>query len=393
MGSLKRKVLIAFKKNEAKIYNEVIFYKTLKMQKLVLVIIILFGNICLVYSQNKTSIFRDSTDNALDLSHFLTKKKGVLPLIVPITEPAVGYGAIVAGLFFVPSKKQKKQPDIIAAAAGLTSNGTWLVGGGYIGFWNEDKIRYRGAVGYGDINLEYYGISSKPVSITLNTFLFLQQLNFRLGKSNFFLGAKYQLAKVIIPIFKDSELIDPIDLKSVNSGISVIAEFDNLNNFLSPTKGVRVHLSYDQNLEVLGSTRDWGKINFFTHIYYPVNKLWIPALRLESKFATGKPPFYAKPFVSLRGVPALRYQGDFTMLAETEQLFNITHRWGIVGFTGIGAAFDYIDNMESDELVWNAGAGFRYLIARALGVKMGVDIARGPEDWAFYVTLGTAWMK
>ncbi len=365
----------------------------MKFLKLLFIIVLFICNVGLTYSQNKTSKLRDSTDNAFDLSHLLLKQKGVLPLVIPITEPAVGYGAVVAGVFFVPSKKPKKQADIIAAAVGLTSNGTWLVGGGYIGFWKQDKIRYRGGVGYGDINLSYYGISNKELSITLNSLFFLQQVNFRLGKSNFFLGAKYQLSNITIPIFTNSEIIEPVDLKSVNSGVSVIAEFDNLNNFMSPTKGVRIHLSYDQNLEVLGSTRDWGKVNFFTHIYYPVNRLWIPALRLESKLATGRPPFYAKPFVYLRGVPALRYQGNFIMLAETEQLFNISRRWGIVGFTGIGAAFDSIENMKSDEVVWNAGIGFRYVLARALGLKVGIDIARGPEDWAFYVVLGTAWLK
>ncbi len=362
-------------------------------QKLILVIIIFLSYISLVNSQNKTSIFIDSTDNALDLSNFLTNHKGVLPVIVPITEPAVGYGAVVAGLYFVPSKKPKKQPDIIAAAVGLTSNGTWLAGGGYLGFWNEDKIRYRGVTGYGDIALDFYIMGSKSVRINLNTFLFLQQANFRLGKSDFFLGAKYQLTKIIIPLFKDSELIDPINLESWNSGISLITEFDNLNNFLSPTKGARVHLSYNQNLEALGSTKNWGKLNFFTHLYLPVNKKWIPALRLESSLVTGESPFYARPFVYLRGVPALRYQGDLIMLAETEQLFNITPRWGILGFTGIGTAFDSLENMKSDEIVWNVGGGFRYLIARVLGLKVGADIGRGPEDWAFYVTVGTAWLK
>ena len=39
--------------------------------------------------------------------------------------------------------------------------------------------------------------------------------------------------------------------------------------------------------------------------------------------------------------------------------------------------------MEAGDTAWNAGAGFRYLIARSLGLKMGIDIARGPEDWAF----------
>ncbi|RLD78454.1 MAG: hypothetical protein DRJ07_13160 [Bacteroidetes bacterium] len=362
-------------------------------QKLAIIIIIFFSNVCFVYSQNNTSIFIDSTDNALDLSTFLTKQKGVLPVIVPITEPAVGYGAIGGALYFIPKSDPKQRPDIIAAAVGITSNGTWLAGGGYVGFWNKDKIRYRGVAGYGEIALDYYLKDSKSLSINLNTFVFLQQANFRIGKSDFFLGVKYQLTKVTIPIFEESELIDSFDLESVNSGISVITEFDNLNNFLSPTKGTRVHLSYNQNLETLGSTRNWGKLNFFTHIYYPVNKKWIPALRVESSLATGKPPFYAKPFVYLRGVPALRYQGDLIMLAETEQLFNLSPRWGILGFTGIARAFDSIENMNSDEIVWNAGGGFRYLIARALGLKVGADIARGPEEWAFYITIGTAWLK
>ena len=362
-------------------------------QKFVLVIIIFICNIFFVHAQEKAKIFRDSIDNAIDLSNFLTKKKGVLPIVVPITEPAVGYGAIVGGLYFVPKSDPRLRPDIAAAAVGLTSNGTWLAGGGYVGFWKKDKIRYRGVAGYGDVKLNYYVTGNEAVEINMDAFLFLQQLNFRLGKSDFFVGVKYQLTKITIPIFEGSDFIDPADLESLNSGVSFITEFDNLDNFLSPTKGVRVHLSYDQNLEALGSTKTWGRLNFFAHLYFPVNTIWTPAFRLESKLVTEETPFYARPFVYLRGVPALRYQGDLTILAETEQLFNVTPRWGILGFTGIGKAFDSLDNMESEELVWNAGGGIRYLIARKLGLKVGADIARGPEDWAFYLTIGTAWLK
>jgi len=49
--------------------------------------------------------------------------------------------------------------------------------------------------------------------------------------------------------------------------------------------------------------------------------------------------------------------------------------------------------MEKGSTAWNAGSGFRYLIARLLGLKMGVDVARGPEDWAFYVVVGSSWNK
>jgi hypothetical protein len=49
--------------------------------------------------------------------------------------------------------------------------------------------------------------------------------------------------------------------------------------------------------------------------------------------------------------------------------------------------------MEAGDLAWSAGGGFRYLLARLFGLKMGIDVARGPEDWAFYVVFGSAWLR
>ena len=60
------------------------------------------------------------------------------------------------------------------------------------------------------------------------------------------------------------------------------------------------------------------------------------------------------------------------------------------------AAHDAIlDLQERGEAqnAWNVGGGFRYLIARALGLRLGIDVARGPEDWAFYVTVGSGWLR
>ena len=40
---------------------------------------------------------------------------------------------------------------------------------------------------------------------------------------------------------------------------------------------------------------------------------------------------------------------------------------------------------------WLDPLPFRYLMARLLGLYTGIDIARGPEDWAFYIQVGSAW--
>ena len=356
------------------------------------------------YSQKKQRALIDTLDNALDVSYYLNNLHGFLPIISPITEPAVGYGAALAGLFFIPKKetadKRFQMPDVVGAAGGLTQNGTWFAGAGYAGFWKGDRIRYRGGLGYADINLKFYGVGSgflekHPAEFGLKTYAMIQQAIFRLGKSKFLLGGNYLLMKTKATFFEESELpVNPLDLDLVNSGLGVIAEYDNTNNIFSPSKGLRANITYTQYLEFLGSDRNFGRLSLFAHYYQTViSNIWTAGFRLESQLATGDAPFYMMPFVYLRGVPAMRYQGELTALLETEQEIMFTRRWSIVGFGGYGWAFKSLDKMSDETTAWNAGAGFRYLIARLFGLKMGMDVARGPEQWAVYVVVGTSWLK
>lgn len=357
----------------------------------------------LSFAQEKPKLFKDSIDDAFDISYYLYDLHGLLPVISPITEPAVGYGVAGSLLYFIPKKKSEtkkfQMPDIVAGFGGYTENTTWFAGGAYIGFWNQDRVRYRGILGYGDVKLTFYGVGdlpiNQPIDFNLNLSIFLQQAIVRLKKSNFFIGGKYQLVNTNVLAFEETNIpgLNPLDEQLISSGVAVITEFENFNNILSPSKGTRVHLSYEQNLEIIGSDRNYGRVAFFTYHYLPINTKWVSGFRVDSQLATGSPPFYALPFVSLRGVPAMRYQGELTALVETEQSYNVTPRWSLVGFAGMGTAFDNLEEMNAGDLAWNAGGGFRYMIARMLGLKMGLDVARGPEDTAIYVVFGTSWMK
>ena len=77
-------------------------------------------------AQKEQRLFIDSLDNAFDISKWLLDLHGFVPLVAPITEPAVGYGAVGAGVFFIPKKHsspgQFKMPDITGAAGGYTQN-------------------------------------------------------------------------------------------------------------------------------------------------------------------------------------------------------------------------------------------------------------------------------
>ena len=327
--------------------------------------------------QKKT--FIDPYDSAFDVSSYLFDLHGFLPIISPITEPAVGIGAALAGVFFIPKKNKNphefKTPDITGFATGYTKNKTWFVGAGYIGFWKDDHIRYRGVFGYADVKLKYYGdgddfLSKHPISFKIKPYIFLQQILFRIKNSHFFLGGRYLFNYITVGLEKpeDIDWFDPRDFELKSSALGLIAEFENFNNILSPTKGWRIHVNYDQNHEIIGSDRNYGILKFFTVWYQPVNRFWVSGLRFSANVATGDAPFYYLPFIDMRGIPVMRYQGKETLLVETEQEFILKPRWSVLAFGGYGRTFN--KNFK-DELTganaWNAGTGFRYLIARLLG--------------------------
>lgn len=375
--------------------------KLLTLGPLAMLMLLLLPNLS---AQEKSGVFRDSLDGAFDISRWLFELHGFLPLVSVITEPALGYGGVAAGAYFIPKKNalpaRFSMPDIVGAGGGYTQNGSWFLGGVYSGFWKDDRIRYRGVIGYGNIHLKYYGIgdgylTTDPAGFTIESLFFLQQGLIRIGKSPFMLGGKYYLGVTEVTAFEDSKHpeVDPRDFDLVNSGVGLIGEFETFNNILSPSKGIRVNLTYDQSLELLGSDRNLARLTFFTLGYLPLARGWNSGLRFETLLATRNTPFYMLPFINLRGIPKMRYQGEWTMLAETEQFVNMYKRWSMVGFGGIGTTVPSLDDPKLTSPVWNAGAGIRYLIARQLGLQMGIDVARGPEDWAFYIVFGSAWLK
>ena len=53
-------------------------------------------------AQERNSRFFDAEDGQFDLSYFLENPRGFLPIPIIVTEPAVGYGGGLAGMFLRP---------------------------------------------------------------------------------------------------------------------------------------------------------------------------------------------------------------------------------------------------------------------------------------------------
>ena len=62
-----------------------------------------------------------------------------------------------------------------------------------------------------------------------------------------------------------------------------------------------------------------------------------------------------------------------------------------MGFVGAGRAAGSSGSIGEAPSRVTKGVGIRYLLARALGLHAGLDVARGPEENAFYLVVGSSW--
>src|SRR5215468_2056660 len=80
-------------------------------------------------------------DGWFDVSNFVAKKYGFVPVIVPITEPAIGYGAAAALVFISRDRNAPAgtRPDLYLGGGMYTESQSWGSFGGYSGnFLNGD---------------------------------------------------------------------------------------------------------------------------------------------------------------------------------------------------------------------------------------------------------------
>ena len=64
----------------------------------------------------------------------------------------------------------------------------------------------------------------------------------------------------------------------------------------------------------------------------------------------------------------------------------------MLGFGGAGRVGETLGDLGSVPTVGAGGAGFRYLLARRLGLGYGLDFAFGPGgDFALYIQTGAPW--
>lgn len=360
---------------------------------------------------------RDPDDGKLDMSEWLNTSKGFFPVPIVITEPATGYGGGLAVIFLHDSiqdraaqvkernpdgtVKRLPPPSASGAYGVATENGTWAAGVFHRGIWKEDTIRYIGVLSYLAPNYDYYGTPEGPlpidkVPISLEGGLLLQQLSFRLRDSNFFAGIGYSYFNAEAKLDSDVSL-PPIfgeGVQTSSGGIISELEYDSRDNHFTPNHGLNSSARWTHFDTWLGSDNQFELFLLKNRYWHPIADNLVLGARFDGEFAGGDAPFYMLPFIQMRGIPAMRYQGDYVLTTEAELRWDFQPRWSLVGFAGAGwTADDSLGNFSLSDTQPAGGFGFRYLFSKVFQLRAGLDFAFSENEQAFYITTGNGWNR
>ncbi|HKQ12268.1 MAG TPA: hypothetical protein VJT80_02475 [Steroidobacteraceae bacterium] len=351
------------------------------------------------------SRFRDPEDGKFDVSSFLEKPRGFLPVPVVITEPAVGYGGGLVGMFLRPRKQAGEQgwarPNISALGAIGTENGTRAAFAGDASRWLDGRLKTLAALGAAHINLDFYGLGANSASLdeairyTLDTRLMFLQGTWQLKpKSPWSLGLRYIYAQVE-PKLRDEPVIpglaDHVDVEI--SAPAAVLEFDSRDNVFTPTRGIFAETVYLMSREDLGANVDFERFQQVVMGWYPITDAVTLGMRADYQRASDDAPFFLRPYIELRGVQAMRYQGDEMASAEIEARWRFRDRWSAVVAVGAGTAHSDGENFSATQDIVSGAVGVRYELARKFGLHAGLDIGFSSETTAIYFQVGNAWFR
>jgi len=355
-------------------------------------------------------MLHDPQDGHLDMSDWLLNHRGFLPVPIIITEPALGYGGGVALAFFhrpegsaatrttASGKTRFIAPNIYGVMGMKTENGSHAYGAGAMLHFDEDRWRYKGGVGKASLNLDFYTqgrfFPVQEIGYNVDGLASFQQVMRRIGDDDFFIGATwiYMDMDIAFDVDSDRQFFTDKELTQKSSGLGLTLEYDTRDNPFTPSSGWTGVFDGNFYREAFGGDVDFDSYRAHVFAYQPLwDKRLIVGGRLDLRAVEGDVPFYRLPYVDMRGIAAGRYQDQRAAMLETELRWNLTPRWALIGFLGAGRAWGRHDSFSDATTAVAKGAGFRYLLARKLGLYGGLDYAWGPEDHTFYIQMGSAW--
>lgn len=350
------------------------------------------------YSNAVPDIPLDEVPDLREEKSRLTLQKGDFVVVpIPISDPTLGTGLVLGGAYFYPQTEAQKaaQPASLTGAAGVyTDNQSYAFGIGQQNYWDEDKWRFNGVLGYLNFELSLIQPSQSSDGSDLDWLIegkFAQAEISRNIVGDWYLGvqARYvdseQAFEFAIP---GLEFDLAVDFKAVGLGIGM--EFDNRDVPTNAYSGRYFEIDALFNSEAIGSTNTYQSYDIRYRSYHQLAPTLVLAWEIKGCNKSGQVPLWDACRISLRGFPATDYMSKSSLSSQVEARWQFHRKWGLVAFAGGGFSETSLSAAGDNELVPSYGAGLRYMVLESKRVNMRLDYGRSEDSDAWYLAVTEA---
>ena len=330
-------------------------------------------------------------------------KRDTVIMPIPISNPTVGTGLGVAGMFLYPTDKESPISSTTVGAF-YTSNESWGVGASQKTYLYEDRLRLNGLFGYLHINMDFSGIGADAgdrgvsVPITQKGFFFMPEALIRIA-GRLYGGLRYrylsmETAMDLNALAGGGIESPPVSLKADSSGLGLVVNYDSRDNSFSPSGGIFVDGNATFAATALGGDYDYQIYQAAYNQYLQIADRMVLACRVFGRFTAGQVPVYDLSFFGthndLRGYPAGLYVDKMMIATQVEYRWRFWKKWGMVAFAGIGEVAPKLSEFGAGNYLPSYGGGLRYMVSEANRVNISMDYARGRAGDTFYFYIGEA---
>jgi outer membrane protein assembly factor BamA len=175
-----------------------------------------------------------------------------------------------------------------------------------------------------------------------------------------------------------------------SSGLGAVFEYDARDNPFYSTSGRYFKLDALFNDESIGSDQTYQSYSGAFRSYHKLSDSVVLAWELQGCKRGGTVPLWDACTIKLRGFSVTDYLGKVSASGQAEARWQLSKRWGLVGFAGTGYFGSSFNEFRSRESIPSYGAGIRFNVLPAKHINLRVDFARSRDSDAIHVSVGEA---
>lgn len=333
-----------------------------------------------------------------DESKLTVQRGNTVVVPIPMSNPTLGSGLVVGGAYFYgQTEEQKKtQPASVTALGGLyTDNDSKAVVLAQQNYWRNDRWRFTGAIGGADLRLSLLApdetSDGSSVDWRIDGLFLFAKLSRRI-KGDWYGGLFTRVVDADQSINTETDNIQSeFDLGDVTSaGLGAIFEYDSRDNPFNSSSGRYFKIDALFNDETLGSDDTYQSYSGAFRSYHRLSDSVVLAWEVQGCQRVGEVPLWDACTIKLRGFSVTDYLGKVSTSGQAEARWQLSPRWGLVGFAGVGYFGTSFNDFRSRESIPSYGAGVRFTVLKAKGINLRVDFARSRDDEAIHVSVGEA---